>query len=154
MALPQASSNDRDKHVYTDVRNAELSGSHSLTAHAKERAEARHITRWLIFGAVASVLAESVRRLGPTRNERLNRRAGKLYRKLAEREFGCVKIDRADLPGEAITRLIVPLLGEDTEREVDQALKRVMTIHDQVERLAPELVGRIVFDYASDGRPC
>lgn len=150
MALPRANSKDRDERAYKDLRSANLSGSYALTRDVN----ARRIAGWVILGAVASVLAKTVRRLGPTPNERLNRRAGKLYRELAEREFGRVKIERADLPGEAITRLIVPLQGNDTEREVDQALKRVMSIHDEVERLAPELVGRIVFDYASDGRPC
>jgi hypothetical protein len=51
-----------------------------------------------------------------------------------------------------VSRIIVPLRGDDMDHELDSALDHVSAIHDKVETIAPELVGRIVFDYSSDGR--
>jgi hypothetical protein len=98
--------------------------------------------------AVGMVLDEFLRNAPPI----LNRKAGALYRELAEREFGQIRAERASLPDENVTRVVVPLRGLDEDRELDEALERVAAIHAEVERRAPELVGRIVFDYSSDAR--
>jgi hypothetical protein len=97
-------------------------------------------------------LTTSLWRPSRTREEVLNRRAGDLYRRLAVGAFGSVHVEKADLPGAMVSRIVIPLRGDDFDRELDIALVRVSEIHDQVEAIAPELVGRIVFDYSRDGR--
>jgi hypothetical protein len=103
-----------------------------------------------VLAAVGTgVLAAGWRWLVPSRDDELNEKAGALYRKLAEHEFGQVKIERAFLPGNVV-RLVLALPGIDEDRELEDALRRVSAIHEQVERQAPELVGRIVFAYSGN----
>jgi hypothetical protein len=103
----------------------------------------------LTFGLVS---VTALWRARESREDVLNRRAGDLYRRLAEQLFGPVRTEKADVADAIVSRIIVPLSGEDMDRELESALDRVSAIHDKVETIAPELVGRIVFDYSSDGR--
>jgi hypothetical protein len=125
-----------------------------LTHHARTRAHERGIRLPLLLAAISTGIFAGWRWFA--RDERdeddLNRKAGELYSKLAEREFGSVRIELALVPDRELTKLVVPIRGEDIDREIGDALDRVFAIHDEVEQIAPELVGRIVFDYSADGR--
>ena len=158
MALPQTNSNEREERlppgVYPEPLNA-VAQAQSITAThpARHRAQARSIAPGPLVDIAASVFAGGWRWLARSRNDLLNRRAGKLYQQLAQLEFGAVRVEQADLPDEFVTRLVIPLRGEDLDRKIQEIVERVSAIHDRVEETAPELVGRIVFDYSSDARP-
>jgi hypothetical protein len=143
----------KDSHsvLFRRTRSGAAAGRLEAPASPTQRGRTLAVAPWLLFTfGVASVAA--LWGAPASREDVLNRRAGDLYRRLAEQAFGPVRTEKAEVADAVVSRIIVPLSGDDMDRELDSALDRVSAIHDKVETIAPELVGRIVFDYSSDGR--
>jgi hypothetical protein len=147
MALPKP---DLDKVKGRRLPPTGLSHRENL-AKAAGRTDLSPRLSWVLDAVGTRVLAAGWRWLVPSRDDELNQKAGALYRQLAEQDFGQVKSERAFLPGNVV-RLVLALPGIDEDRELEDALERVSAIHEQVEREAPELVGRIVFAYSGNAR--
>jgi hypothetical protein len=137
--------------LFRRTRSEVAAGRVAAPASPTQRVRARAGTPWLLF-TFGLVSVTALWRTRGSREDVLNRRAGDLYRRLAEQVFGPVRTERADVEDAVVSRIIVPLRGDDMDHELDSALDHVSAIHDKVETIAPELVGRIVFDYSSDGR--
>jgi hypothetical protein len=128
----------------------------SLTRRARRRAGARGIVPALAaLVGVLSLAIGSRHMLQAYQNDRANRSAGRLYRDLAEEEFGAgILVEEADLGDETVTQLTIPLPGANLRQEIREALDRISGIHRRVEQIDPMLAGRIIFDFFSpDGSP-
>jgi hypothetical protein len=122
----------------------------------ERRRRDRWVARWAGAFATTAFSVWLLRQRSPSRRDDvLNRKAGELYRRLAEEVFGPgLSAEHADLGDETVTRLVIPVSGADIRTAVGNALERVSAIHARVEEIDPELAGRIVFDYSSrDGCP-
>jgi hypothetical protein len=151
MALPQTHSREQAEYPSSshDHRRSSFQAKARTSVRTK-RARMRSLAPWLFLGL--ATLVTSWNWLKPSRDRLLNLKAGKLYRTLAEGEFGALRVGRAELPDGSVTKLVIPLSGQDLRREISDALNRISKIHDHIEEIAPDLVGRIVFDYSSDVR--
>ena len=142
---------DHPSALFRRTRSGVAAGRLQARAAPTKRVRTRAAAPWLLF-TFGLVSVTAWWRTRGSREDGLNRRAGDLYRRLAEQVFGPVRTEKAHVADAVVSRIIVPLSGDDMDRELDSALDRVSAIHDEVETIAPELVGRIVFDYSSDGR--
>lgn len=142
---------DHPSPLFRRTRSGAAAGRLEVPASPTQRGRTRTVAPWWLF-TFGLVSVTVLWRTRGSREDVLNRRAGDLYRRLAEQVFGPVRTEKAEVADAVVSRIIVPLSGDDMDRELDSALDRVSAIHDKVETIAPELVGRIVLDYSSDGR--